>query len=498
MKLQLLAFWAAIILLVICAWFGGRGLLVMACLIAGGAFFMSLRESLVASSKVNMAAAAGAAIGLFYFMGAIPVNASIMVSPDFISSYQWKDLRNYDVQAQALAGILAILFALAPAFLPRRALPANLGMIMSPGIAFGRSDDPRITRDGLVIRAFLIFICAVSAYLMLTNQIAVDYNPLTSGSGRVNMTLYFVVFIGAPAAMSMVAYLLATGVARRQLPLLAIVCGAVLLVTLFTLGRRPLLAGLICACVFMIAFLGLRVSRKAWLGLTALGLIAFMAASVPFLQLRDSQGVGTVSTVSDIFSPDTMARRSAQARPTIKNTYQVTVMRFDLLGELSQVVSLYPGDQFKLGQGMISQTSVLVPGTVWPNKREYLLTRVISDQKIMQEAGIRPSDIASTPVLFGYADFGWLAPIFYVVQLLLFLWSISFISGISHSNPARLIGLGVVLTTVLQVDNANFAAMLFGSAYFAVFATFIFLFSFICNAWVAGARGRIPLRRLPG
>ena len=122
---------------------------------------------------------------------------------------------------------------------------------------------------------------------------------------------------------------------------------------------------------------------------------------------------------------------------------------------------------------MASQLAALVPGQLWSGKKQYMVTEMIHDESILEKAGVPGADIASTAVLYTYADFGWLAPMELLFQLVLYILILDLIVRLSTSFAVWMLSIFVALAMILQVDAANFGAFLFYTDYTVLSALMI-------------------------
>lgn len=473
MKVSLMALFGALALLALAVMVNSRLLIIMACVVASLNFFVMVREAFADYPRFDFARMFAGTTGLFYFLGALPVNIALLFDPDYVSFYVWKQYRSYEPRDLAVAGVLVLLCSVPLILTNIRLSPPMLRRLWAPLNFHAGAVEPA-RREEAAIGRFLILLAALTVLMLASGSLSVDFNPVAAVAGRGQTSVYLIVFLGCQAALPMAALMIVRGWRAGRLPLFWCFIALVLLVGLFTMGRRPLLAGLVSAGLFTFYIMGWRISVRAWIGLAIAALLVFSLVTIPFAQIRASMpsktaGGGAVSA-GDFLSPDAIARRSALARPTMANLTNITIMRFDLLGELAEVVRRYPLDRVWLGSGMATQFAVMVPGAIWPEKKDFLLLNTMRDERILEIAGLPPTDIAGTSTLFAYAEGGWFAPLVVLFQFWLYLAVTGLIVRSFNSFAVWLLAYGSVLSSILQPDAFNFSAMLFSSVYLLVFA----------------------------
>lgn len=463
-----------------------RSVFIFACAVCAYGYFLNLRAALFDWPAINYLKLTGASAGFFYFIGAIPVNIMIFNDHNYLAGYTWKAFRNYDVSALSAAALLVLVATVPLLFLSTRLQPRTISRLSTPEEFYNSAAPNLLAKTKFSMAAMVMTLLVIAIYLILTRNLSVDFNPVVAMGSRQNTTLYFMIVLGVPAATSILSYLIVDSMKLKKLPVGWIVAAAIFALTLFLMGRRPLLAGAIMAVVTTTFLLRWRIGATRLVTFTLIGAIVFMAVSVPFAQLRGAQSRTQVISGTSIFSTEAMLRNAASSREAVSNLNYATIMRFDLLGELAQSVSRIPLRNLRFGQGMLSQCAVAVPGFLWPGKSDYLRKEMLTDERIMEAANLPPTDVAGTSILYTYVDFGWLSPLGMILQLLLFMNATNIIITISRSYTVYLLGISSMITNIIQVDAFNFSQMIFSLDYFLIFSAAIMAFENIAYMVATG------------
>jgi hypothetical protein len=437
--------------------------IVFVCAMSVGALFFisSILQDLKVLPRLNLPSTIANFCGLSYFGGAIPVSVALIVYPEYVQAFRYISFRDYDIEPLCEAALLVLFCCGLLIALSKNIKLTALGRLMSftefRSVCPGAFND---TNMGVFISAF---VAAIAATLIATGKMSIDFNPAIAEGGALG-AWFLIVYALAPAILILASSAFWRNDTSKNLKLIAGVSCLILVGALFLLGRRAIMAAAFSLFISFVVSKKIKLKTSHMVVAALVAAVGFSFVSNKFIELRSVQNSKASAGISALYMQAARSKAVEADDATL-----ALVMRVDLLGELARVVSHYPSDQFHLGAGTVSQVANVVPSAIWPDKADFTYENVLTDEMILRDAALPPSDIASTLVLYSYADWGIFSPILYTLLSIFFVLVVDVIAMMSKSYATYLVGVGMVISYIPQTDRATFSTMLFDIRFLLVF-----------------------------